>query len=145
MTGSHSCLFSQESRRFSLDMLKQCSGGTLLNKSHPRNQIFARQVKNLVGFFLVNICLAGCLATPQCSGAHDPEVVSSVIELGCCSNAFDCLHQASDSPRGFHRRVCIGLADQDKGLKNLGIAKAVTAVPCDVSPVVSTGRRNTLS
>jgi len=105
-----------------------------LNKSHPRNQIFARQVKNLVGFFLVNICLAGCLATPQCGGAHDPEVVSSVIELGCCSNAFDCFHQASDSPRGFHRRVCIGLADQDKGLKNLGIAKAVTAVPCDVSP-----------
>jgi hypothetical protein len=33
--------------------------------------------------------------------------------------------QASDSPRGFYDKVCIGLADQDKGLKNLGIAIAV--------------------
>jgi len=38
---------------------------------------------------------------------------------------FDYLDQAANSSRSFHDGVCIGLADQDKGLKNLRIAKAV--------------------
>ena len=38
---------------------------------------------------------------------------------------FDYLDQAANSSRSFHDRVCIGLADQDEGLKNLGIAIAV--------------------
>jgi hypothetical protein len=57
-----------------------------------------------------------------------PGEACAAFQLGCCSDAFDDLDQAPNSPRGFHDRVFIAFTSQDKGLQDLGIARAVSCL-----------------
>ena len=41
----------------------------------------------------------------------------AALELARCRNAFDDLHQAANSPRGFYDSVLIGFAHQDQGIE----------------------------
>src|SRR4029453_15184977 len=49
-------------------------------------------------------------------------LLCSTLELGRRRSAIDNLQQSANSPCSFYDRILIGLAQQDQGIKNVGIA-----------------------